>query len=292
MHRLPGRWSVWRCTCATHTTAPMPTDPALYYPTEYYAYAAPPTPRRSPLLRWLYRRGYAPKLVGLSTRVLYGPGPTPAYRPHGRILDVGCGNGTWLMKMAALGWEVAGVEPGLQAAQAAQAAGLAVQHGTLETVDYAPGSFDVVRIWHVLEHVPQPLATLRQAYRLLKPGGQLIIGVPNIGGWLARLAGPFWFDLDVPRHVWHWTPQPLAVLVERAGLRIERLRHGYYGSYSALRSLMYWTERHDAADHSRRTRWQQRLIWLRRQKVLAPLHGLFGLLEWNNYIELTAVKPQ
>ena len=154
------------------------------------------------------------------------------------------------MKMSALGWQGCGVEPGLQAVEAAQSVGLDVHHGTLETADFPRASFDVVRVWHVLEHVPDPLALLRRAYQLLKPGGELIVGVPHIGGIIARLAGPAWFDLDIPRHLWHWTAPGLQVLAERVGFHVETVGHAYYGSYPALRSLIYLYEDRQAPSPS------------------------------------------
>jgi SAM-dependent methyltransferase len=89
------------------------------------------------------------------------------------------------------------------------------------------GPFDAITMWHVLEHLPEPLAALERAAELLAPGGRLVVSVPNNDSWQARLGGDDWLHLDIPRHIYHFTPGSLSQLVERAGFRVERIGHFY-----------------------------------------------------------------
>jgi SAM-dependent methyltransferase len=77
-----------------------------------------------------------------------------------------------------------------------------------------------VILWHVLEHVPSPRDTIREAARILKPGGTLLVAVPNFGSWEARWSRDKWFHLDVPRHLTHFTPRTLNRVLEEAGVPI------------------------------------------------------------------------
>jgi hypothetical protein len=84
------------------------------------------------------------------------------------------------------------------------------------------GSFEVVTIWHVLEHLPEPRVVLEGVRRLLAPSGRLVVEVPNFGSWQARLGGADWFHIDVPRHLLHFDRRALEGLLTRAGFTVER----------------------------------------------------------------------
>jgi SAM-dependent methyltransferase len=224
--------------------------------------------------------------------MIFGPGPLPEAQPDGRVLDVGCGNGIWLLKQQALGWLVEGVEFSPLACQHARAAGLIVHQGSLEEARLPTASFDVVRIWHTLEHVPDPSSILSEIARILKPNGQVLIGVPNAGGWLARAWRTYWFDLDVPRHLWHFRAQDLRVLATQAGLRLDSLGYGRYGSYTLLRCIQYWLEDRYGYTPAGRAAFEQRWNWVRQARAAYGLRLVLRMLERTNYLELVATRVE
>ena len=143
---------------------------------------------------------------------------------RGRLLDVGCGGGDFLAEMQSLGWDVAGIEPDATAASAARARlGVTVEGGTAETSAFPAGSFDVVTLNHVIEHVPDPITTLRACGRLLRTGGTLVLVTPNIESLGRRVFDGAWMHWDPPRHLHIFSRRALRACVQRAGLVTERL---------------------------------------------------------------------
>lgn len=158
------------------------------------------------------------ELVEASVMGIEGP-------PRGKLLDVGCGNGEFLVKMQALGWGVQGVEPDARAASLArQRVRAEIHEGTLSTANYAPESFDVITLGHVIEHVGEPVATLRECKRILRAAGSIFILTPNFVGSGHRRFGEAWFHLDPPRHLFLFSPQTLRTCVENAKLKVLAVR--------------------------------------------------------------------
>jgi SAM-dependent methyltransferase len=154
-------------------------------------------------------------------------------------LDVGCGTGALLAALRQDGWAVQGVDPDATLArQAREERGLAVFVGDLAAAAFPNEHFDLVVLWHVLEHLPAPLATLGEVRRVLRPGGVAVIGVPNAASLQARLLGRYWAAYDVPWHLSHFSPGTLGKLLEQAGFRTVRLAC-FSGSWSIYaRSLL------------------------------------------------------
>jgi 2-polyprenyl-3-methyl-5-hydroxy-6-metoxy-1,4-benzoquinol methylase len=145
-------------------------------------------------------------------------------RERGRLLDVGCGNGTFLARMKDLGWQCAGIETDEVAARfAREHFGLDVQPGTLRGAALPDAGFDVITLSHVIEHVHSPNDLLLECRRLLRPGGRLIVLTPNTRSLGHRVFGRAWRGLEPPRHLHAYHPQVLRATVEAAGLRTERL---------------------------------------------------------------------
>jgi SAM-dependent methyltransferase len=141
----------------------------------------------------------------------------------GRILDVGTANGSFLKIAKDTGWDVAGCEPNRWMCRWCEGNyGLRITAGTIFDGKYGSEEFDVVTLWDVLEHTPDPMATLQECCRVLRPGGLLVVNYPDIGSWIARLMGHKWvFLLSV--HYFYFTRQTMKQALERNGLRILRM---------------------------------------------------------------------
>jgi len=209
------RFSIVQCrTCRIAITFPViPSDEmGRYYPPAYYGTG---NRRFNPLFEWLvtiFRRRRVRKIERFVAK--------------GRALDIGCGRGITLRQLKEDGWEVSGVEISeTAAAQARSVLGDTIFVGDVLDAPWRSDSFDVINIWHVLEHLPDPTAVLAKSRTLLRPGGLLVVAVPNFESFQARFAGRQWFHLDVPRHYWHFGEKNLRALLEERGFAIQETSH-------------------------------------------------------------------
>ena len=140
-----------------------------------------------------------------------------------RILDVGCGAGTFLRAAKKRGWQAVGTE--LDAESFADT-DLEVHAGLDEILEkYGAKSFDAVTLWHTLEHFKSPRETLTKARELLTNDGVLLVAVPNADGFQARIFGKNWLHLDMPRHLFHFSSDALETLLRQCGLSVKWRRH-------------------------------------------------------------------
>lgn len=157
--------------------------------------------------------------------------PLP-WHGQGRLLDFGCGSGEFLRLMSSRGWSVTGLDSSSRAVdRIRQELGLNALVGSLPHLDLEPESFDVITMWHALEHVHEPVALLREARKLLAPGGKLVIAVPNIDSWPFRWFGRHWYGLDLPRHLTHFTAASLLQMLQRSGFATEPVRYTAHGDW-------------------------------------------------------------
>jgi 2-polyprenyl-3-methyl-5-hydroxy-6-metoxy-1,4-benzoquinol methylase len=140
----------------------------------------------------------------------------------GSILDVGCGLGFFLRALDSSRWDRYGIEPmPVPYREAARALGSErIRNTEVIAAGLPSGKFDVVTFWDSLEHLPNPRAILQEAGRVLRPGGIVLIGLPNYGGYQARHFGEDWFGLSLPHHFFHYTPETLTKLLEKCGFRV------------------------------------------------------------------------
>lgn len=204
--------------CDLRYTRPHPTEGELaaLYRQEYYA------PRKPRLLSW-----DALRLV-LHHVVLWQRRSALLDRRPGRVLDVGCGDGNFLASLKRRGWAVHGTDFSAAACELARGKGIAVQQGPLASAGFPDDFFDVVSLWHVLEHLSEPLAELAEIRRILRDDGLLVVEVPDSASATLRLCRERWFPLDVPRHLQHFTPATLEELLRRAGFVPLHRQHFHY----------------------------------------------------------------
>lgn len=140
---------------------------------------------------------------------------------NGYLLDIGCGNGLFLRKMADLGWKVLGVEPDAKAAEiASRHFGLKVITSKLEEVNLPESSFDAITLRHSLEHIPNPLNLFRACFRLLRPGGKIYILTPNGKSFGHRIFAQRWRGLEPPRHLHVFSLFSLRTSLQHSGFQI------------------------------------------------------------------------
>jgi len=243
---VPGEWSFRQCSdraCGLIWLDPVPVEEDIGL--AYHGYHTHDYARTTPRGRALGRRlagvvkaGYLARRYGygagsvshagrwlgvlayldvvrrawLDRQVMYLPA-----RPAGRLLDVGCGNGSMLQRLAELGWQVEGIDFDPDAVQQARARGLCVRLGALRDQAYPDEHFDAITMSHVVEHVHDPLALLRECHRILTAGGRLALVTPNADSLGHRLFGAAWRGLEPPRHLHLFRRPALRALARRAG---------------------------------------------------------------------------
>ena len=256
-HGLGGGFTVVQCsTCELVSYEPLPDETTLagFYPADYYAHgdpeavADPPAGsfrrlvddlhlgiRRNPFLAvmlspllwykevYSYARYLRP--IPRDNRPAGAPVPHPPV-PHsrGRLLDVGCGDGGFLLKARRMGFECHGLEPGGRGAPGLERAGIPVATCPLDRFEGHDNAFDVITLNHVFEHLLDPVGALRKIQTLLAPGGRVLIRMPRTDHFLFRRCHLHWFQLDIPRHVYLYDASNFNALAENCGFVIDSVR--------------------------------------------------------------------
>ncbi|MDP5027464.1 MAG: class I SAM-dependent methyltransferase [Flavobacterium sp.] len=163
-----------------------------------------------------------------------------SYQPlKGRILDIGAGTGDFLLECKNQNWDILGIEPNDKAKGIALGKGIKFGD-TIEKLE--SNSFDVITMWHVLEHVPDVEHQVAELKRLLKPSGTIIIAVPNFKSYDANHYGAFWAAYDVPRHLWHFSKTAIEKLFDNQNMNLEDVKPMWFDSfYVSLLSEKYKT---------------------------------------------------
>jgi SAM-dependent methyltransferase len=223
--------------CGSLSCIDVPDNFAPFYPSTYYSFQLATGERQSKrtgLKVWISRRRNEAQIF--STDGLWGllarwmPRPDLSLAPREiaffpernfrcRVLDVGCGDGSWLWRLARAGFRnLTGIDP-FMAVEHDE--GVRLRRCTLDALSEDP--FDVIRFNHSLEHVPDPLASLRAATARLSERGVLIVGTPVAECWLWRTHGVHWVELDAPRHLAIPSVRALTAACERLGLELQSL---------------------------------------------------------------------
>jgi SAM-dependent methyltransferase len=211
--------------CFTSYTSPRPTSLERYYPQRYREFG---------------------RLVTRILRVFYNARVFRWARVKstgGSVLEVGCGPGLMLEAFSRRGWRAVGIERNEEIAEKARRTlGLDISAKPVAALSM-DARFDLIIMFHVLEHIADPVTLFRESAKRLAPGGRIIINVPNFASWQSQFAGAKWLHLDPPRHLIHFTPETLAGALKRAGLKVAEVsfvsfEHDPYGWVESTINLL------------------------------------------------------
>jgi SAM-dependent methyltransferase len=196
---------------------PDPSELRYYYPENYWYVAEQDAVSR---LEEMYRR------LVLRDHVRFVASALESCAEKGPVLDVGCGGGLFLRMLAERGWPVLGLDFSLDAAAVAwRSNGVPVICGTLSRPPLPGASCAGITMFHVLEHLYDPVAYLEAARELLMPDGRLVVQVPNAACWQCLLLGENWAGIDVPRHLINFRARDLEILLDRCGFQVLRTKY-------------------------------------------------------------------
>ncbi|MAG59713.1 hypothetical protein CMO96_02910 [Candidatus Woesebacteria bacterium] len=249
MFDIPGIFDVKRChRCNLVFLDPQPSREVLkkHYPhQQYYSYktrAKGLSGLIGQFRSYLIKHYYKPTILSRMFSILVKGVPAIPKKPSGnpgKILDVGCGSGSTLVLLKELGWDVYGIEIDKNAVKIAQERGLLnVKLGEYEKIaDFPNNYFDSIRLYHVIEHIPDPRNCLQLIHKKLKPGGEVLLGTPNTDSTVSKLFGRFWYHLDIPRHLFVFSPKTLSRIVKSEGF--SHLSITFCSSDGLGRSIVY-----------------------------------------------------
>lgn len=298
------------CRCGLVYLNPRPSKDLLgsYYPTVYYppvqGKARPQFQKQAKKFSaWIKRRlledyyGYPSTVSAGWSRIvrrillwpdkmlreLKGRHPLP-WRGEGKVLDVGCGAGGNLKTLQDQGWQPSGIEISeVAAAHARKLVTGNIHTGTLESAPFSPRSFDLILMSHSLEHLPSSVDALRRVHRLLKDEGLLVVSVPNVNSLEYKLFARWWFQLDPPRHFYHFDKRSLSGFFTQAGFQLHHFRTGVSAIFLMASLDRFWKHRF------RKNVPFRKLI---DRLIARPISLIAGHLGYGTEITVHAVKQQ
>ena len=166
------------------------------------------------------------------------------YKKSGRLLDVGCGDGDFLFGMSQTGFEAFGIDTSTEACKIAQQKlknKNGIYNSELRECEFPDKFFDVITFWHTLEHLPHPNQELKEGHRILKDNGILILGMPNKNSFAFNIFGRYWFHLDIPRHLYHFSTKTIRGMLGLTGFQTVRITYFSLAfPFSLFHSVLNW----------------------------------------------------
>jgi len=221
---VKGKFNLIKCgRCGLVSLSPTPPIKELltFYPSSYHSYNIPVS-NLTKFLTYLNLEKEAKKFKELIGR-------------NGKILDVGCADGRHFDILKRFGkWQFVGIDFNDEIVCKGQKAGREIYSTTLEKFNYPEQSFDLIIMDHLLEHVVNPVETLHCACRLLKKDGYILGAIPNINSLDRIFFGRYWGGYHFPRHLWHFTPETLSVVLLKTGFKLKKINYELHTGHWAL----------------------------------------------------------
>ena len=239
----PGKWNLYKCNeCITMFLDPRPNEKSIVKAySKYFTHGVSLEYNSLPFLeklRIIFANGYRnwrygtkdkpESLLGILIGLIWQNGqriidssmrhiskPKKGYR----LLDIGCGSSDFLLRAKDMGWDVTGLDFDIKAVEAAQKKGIDVRHGSIEILNHAKEKFDFITMAHVIEHVHNPIETLKKCYNLLNKNGKIWIDTPNIEAQGLEIFGESWLGLDCPRHLVLFSNSSLFSVLKDCGFK-------------------------------------------------------------------------
>jgi len=252
-------FSIWQCAnCSIRFTQDVPNIDTMgkYYKSENYISHTNTSKGLINRLYQIIRKKTLKRKRKLVSKI--------AGKKQGEILDVGSGTGAFVNEMKQNGWQVMGLEPDAGARKIAKEIFNCGLRDTPELFHLPENFFDVITLWHVLEHVHDLQNFLNQLKKILKSSGQIIIAVPNYTSLDASVYKEYWAAYDVPRHLYHFSPLAMEFLMKKTGMEIIEQQPMWFDSfYISLLSSKYKNARLRAFGEARpegKTNWLASII--------------------------------
>jgi len=242
LYGLAVQSEVVRCDdCGLIYLWPQPVRPLDFYPYNYAPHVGQPKPASADVACSIGRRRGLLRKARLANQ----------YQQRA-LLDIGCAAGEFIAVIRALdGWMLWGMDRSERAVRhARQYFGVDVWVGDVPGLPLPNRSIGVVTMWHVLEHLPQPLAALRDIARVLQPDGVLMLACPMVDSWEAWMFGRYWAGYDVPRHLFVYSRQTLQRMLRQAGFEASEIPNVVWGYNSAKISSAFWLRKFPAFRYS------------------------------------------
>lgn len=270
-------FQIYRCArCGLVFLSPQPTEAELekYYPQSYGPYHTESTVIKYGAFSRMFK-----KMVSLESLKKNEPSLDMSMA---RLLDFGCGGGAYLenMKKKHPHWELFGFDTSEHAAAFAQKKGFTISTGVAEVaLAQFTGQFDYIHLGHVVEHLPDPKATLSFLRTLLTPQGELRLSTPNVGSVAAKLFRSYWFALDTPRHLFLFSPATLSRLLKETGFTVTDIQCTRDMGVE-IRSINYLFERSDMRIPF--------VLWHIVRILLSPVGVVLAALKKSSVMSITA----
>lgn len=230
-------YTIYKCaTCRSEQLSPIPDSDTIstFYPPNYYSYTTLQQSSRKNFFQKIrekimdisYNHKTANDAYSIFANIAKNiPLGIPLrHTQNNSFLDIGCGNGSTIQLLDRYGWTCRGYEIGAKKEQ-----GDIFYDENIVNVRFDIPTFDYIRIWHVLEHVPNPHEFIQRVSELLSPNGIVTIAVPNTASVYAYLFGQYWYNRDIPRHIINYNPTNIKKLLESHGLVIDSLSNQALG---------------------------------------------------------------